>query len=83
MEKSEPQFVIVPLEKISEDALVGLIDEFILREGTDYGRHEFTLDEKRTHVRRQLDSGETLIVFDLTEESASLIRRHQLPHVSK
>lgn len=72
------KFVIVPYEKLSEEALFGLIDEFILREGTDYGRSEYTLEEKHQHVRKQILSGKAVVVFDLNEESASLIRREQL-----
>ena len=42
-EESAPSYVVVPLDKISDEALHGLINEFILREGTDYGAREFTL----------------------------------------
>ena len=79
----EPQFVIVPYEKLSEDALVGLIDEFILREGTDYSSHEFSLEQKHQHVHKQLLSGQAVVVFDVKEESASLIRREQVPSISE
>lgn len=81
--KENPNFVVVPLEKLSDTALVGLIDEFILREGTDYGHSEPSLDEKRSRVRKQLNAGETLVVFDLDEQSASLIRRQQIGTVSE
>lgn len=74
-----PKYVVVPLEKISKDALSGLIDEFILREGTDYGRNEVSLEEKQAQIRKQLEKGDTQVVFDLKEQSASLIRRHHLP----
>lgn len=80
--QDEPKFVIVPYEKLSEEALLGLIDEFILREGTDYGRSEFTLEEKHQHVRKQILSGKAIVVFDLKEESASLVRREQLSSIS-
>jgi len=78
----EPKFVIVPYQKLSEEALVGLIDEFILREGTDYGRHEYTLEEKHQHVQKQLLSGQAVVVFDTVEETASLIRKEQIPSIS-
>lgn len=77
------KFVIVPFEKLSEEALVGLIDEFILREGTDYGRNEYTLEDKHQHVRKQILSGKAVVVFDLNEQSASLIRREQLSTFSE
>lgn len=81
--KNKPHFVVVPLEKISAEALSGLVDEFILREGTDYGHHEFSLEEKRNHVRRQLDAGETVVIFDLDEQSASVVRKQQFKGILK
>lgn len=71
-------FVVVPLEKLSEEALTGLINEFILREGTDYGQREFTLAEKHRQIRKQLSAGKIVIVFDPTEESASIVRMEEL-----
>jgi uncharacterized protein len=76
--KSTTDFVIVPLDKISEEALSGLIDEFILREGTDYGRTEYSLEDKHAQIKKQLVSGKTLVVFDPEEQSASLIRKEEL-----
>ena len=52
--------------------------EFILREGTDYGQKEYTLDEKHQQIIKQLKSENIVIVFDLTEESASIVRKEQL-----
>lgn len=74
-----PNVVVVPLEQVSEEALFGLINEFILREGTDYGQKEFTLEEKHRQIVKQLESGKILLIFDITEESASIIRKEQLP----
>lgn len=71
-------FVIVPLEKISDQALYGLVDEFILREGTDYGQKEYTLEEKHEQIKKQLLSGKIVIVFDSVEQSASIIKKEQL-----
>lgn len=69
---------MVPIEKISDDALEGLISEFILREGTDYGSREFTLEEKHAQIRKQLAAGLVMIVFDPSEESASIVRKELL-----
>lgn len=71
-------YTIVPMEKISDSALSGLIDEFILREGTDYGRKEFSLAEKHEQLKKQLVNGSIIIVFDLDEETASIIKKEQL-----
>jgi len=68
-------------EQLSPGALRGLIEEFVTREGTDYGdggataeaEPEWSLEEKVTQVYRQLSSGEARIVFDLESESASIV----------
>jgi len=46
----------------------------VLREGTDYGDREFSLDDKVSHVMRQLKRGEARIVFDLETDSVSIVR---------
>lgn len=71
-------FVTISVEKISNEALCGLIDEFILREGTDYGQNEYSLFEKHMQIKKQLQSGKIVIVFDSAEESASIVRKEQL-----
>ncbi len=76
--KLTTDYVVIPHEKISEEALEGLINEFILREGTDYGQQEYSLEQKHEQIKKQLLSGKAIIVFDNQEESVSLIRKEQL-----
>jgi len=76
--KTFTDYVVVPVDKISQDALFELITEFILREGTDYGTKEYTLIEKHSQIVKQLQSGEVLLVFDLNEQSPSLVKKNQL-----
>lgn len=54
----------VSVSELSEEALAGVIESFVLREGTDYGHRDFTLAEKRALVREQLESGDAVIYFD-------------------
>lgn len=68
--------MIIPYQQLSADALQGLIEEFITREGTDYGWDEIPLDAKVAQVRRQIEKGEVVIVFDSATESVSLLTRH-------
>lgn len=49
---------------LSPDALRGVIEAFVLQEGTDYGDREFALEDKVAQVRRQLERGDARIVFD-------------------
>lgn len=67
--------MIVPHHQISPDALQGLIEEFITREGTDYGAQEFSLAEKVQQVQQQLERGDVVVVFDAATESVSLLSR--------
>ncbi len=67
----------IPLDRLSPDILNAVIEEFILREGTDYGALETSLDSKITQVRRQLDRGDVLITFDPVTENCTLLTRHQ------
>jgi uncharacterized protein YheU (UPF0270 family) len=70
----EPQDpVIVPHTELSADALQGVIESFVLREGTDYGMHDYSLEQKVAHVLRQLQRKEAQIVFDPNTESIDVV----------
>jgi uncharacterized protein YheU (UPF0270 family) len=60
------------MAQLSEDALLGLIEEYITREGTDYGLQELSLEQKVGQVKWQLSSGRAVIVFDPVTESCSI-----------
>lgn len=70
-ERSAP--VEVPLDALSADALRGVVEEFVNREGTDYGWRERTLDEKVRDVMRQLERGEAVILFDPESRSTTIV----------
>ena len=53
----------IPYTELSQEALLGVMDAFILREGTDYGHEEITIDQKRSRGLSMLQSGEAEIVF--------------------
>ena len=53
----------IPASELSYEALLGVIDAFILREGTDYGHQDFTLEQKRSRVRGMLNQGSAEICF--------------------
>ncbi len=59
--------------QLSPGALRGLVEEYVTREGTDYGVEEFTFEQKVSEVMRQIESGEARIVFDTEMESASIV----------
>jgi uncharacterized protein len=73
-----PTHVVVPHTSLSAEALEGLVEEFITREGTDYGHVEHSLAQKRSSVMRQVERAEVAIVFDLEAESTTLVTRDDL-----
>lgn len=71
-------YIEVPPGRLSAEILLAVIEEFITREGTDYGHREFSLAEKVEQVRRQLSDGSIVLVFDPIAESCTLLRREEL-----
>ena len=71
-----PDPVEVPYGELSADLLHAVIESFILREGTDYGEKEFSLEDKVARVMSQLKRGEAKIVFDPESESVTIAVRH-------
>jgi len=67
----------IPADKLSAELLHAVIEEFILREGTDYGSYEVTLEDKIDQVRGQLSRGDVLITFDPATENCNLLTRNQ------
>ena len=64
----------IPHQKLSPEVLNAIIEEYVTREGTDYGR-EYSLEQKVAHVRAQLDRGIATIVFDPEDESCSIVSK--------
>lgn len=69
-EASEP--IVIPHGELSAQALRGVIESFVLREGTDYGEREYSLEQKVAHVRAQLERGQARILFDSQSNSVTL-----------
>ena len=74
--------MIIPPQSLSAEALQGLIEEFITREGTDYGWDEVPLSAKVEQVRRQIEKGDVVIVFDSASETVSLLTRRDAQSLS-
>lgn len=74
----EGNYLIVPPEQLSAEALQGVIEEFITREGTDYGEFEFSLADKVEHVRKQLKTAVVQIIFDMRTETCTLMTREEI-----
>lgn len=63
----------IPWQSLSQAALTGLIQEFVSREGTEYGDQEFKLDIKVTQVLSQLQKGKAEILYDDETHTTSIV----------
>ena len=70
--------MIIPYEKLSREALRGLIEEFVTRDGTDSGYTQKSLDENVAMVKRQLEKREAFIVYDEVSRSANIVSGRDL-----
>ena len=64
MDAEEREPIEVPAAALSAEALRAVVEEFVSRDGTDYGREERSLEDKVRDVLRQLTRGEAKIMFD-------------------
>lgn len=76
-DQEQPEPVVVPHGELSADALRGVIESFVLREGTDYGERDVSLDDKVAQVMRQLERSEARILFDPATDSIHMVVRGQ------
>ena len=69
-----PKGTEIPASALSKEALRSIVEDFVTRDGTDYGARERSLEEKVAAVERQIERGDVVIVFDPESESLNLIR---------
>ena len=73
----------IPWQSLSEDALTGVIEDFVTREGTEYGVQDVDLDQKVQQVRQQLRDQTVSVVFDSTLESCSIVPMRDIAGASR
>ena len=73
----------IPPNKLADEILVSIIEEFINREGTDYGKQEVQLDVQIKRARSKIMRGDVLIMFDPKTESCNLITKEKLSSIKK
>jgi uncharacterized protein YheU (UPF0270 family) len=71
----------VPYEQISSDTLRKMIQEFVTRDGADWGDAGCALEDKVQQVLRQLKNKQVKVVFDLRSETANIVSSQN--HFSK
>ncbi len=65
--------MIIPYDKLSPEALEGLIEEFVTRDGTDTGYSKKSLEQDVAMVKRQLKKGDAVIVYDQRTQTGNIV----------
>jgi uncharacterized protein len=72
--------MIIPYQQLSTETLHALVEEFITRNGTDYGEFEVSLEDKAQQLLKQLKKGDVVIVFDPAFETCSILTASDAQH---
>lgn len=71
--------MIIPHRELSSEALTGIIEDFVTRDGTDYGEVETPLHMKVRQVKNLLDMGRYFILYDAELQTTVIVSKDQLP----
>jgi len=70
--------MIIPHEDLADETLISLIESFILREGTDYGDTDVSLESKTQQILNQIKSGKIIIVYSELHETCDLVPANKI-----
>ena len=73
----DKNYVKIEKEQISSEALDQIFENFILREGTDYGHKDLSFDTKKENLNRMLLKNQIVIVYDNETESVTLLSKEE------
>ena len=62
----------IPVNRLSHEAIKGVIEEFISRAGTDYGEVEALQETKFRQVKYKLENGLAVLIFDDETETTNI-----------
>jgi uncharacterized protein len=68
--------VDIPLDELTDEVLRGVIESYVLREGTEYGARDFTLQEKVDHVLAQLRRRDARIVYNPQDQTVDIVTKN-------
>jgi len=69
--------MIIPYSELSEEVLQALIEDFVTRDGTDYGWEEMSRQEKAAHLLALLNTGELLVSYSEDTQSCGLLTKEE------
>lgn len=65
----------IPMDNLSEEALRGIVEAFVNREGTDYGFQELSFEHKVQQVINKLRIGEAVIHYSPENQDCSIVQK--------
>jgi uncharacterized protein YheU (UPF0270 family) len=65
--------MIIPYKDLEPDTLTGIIREFVLREGTEYGEADVSLSAKVADVKAQLANGSAFLVYSELHDTVNIL----------
>lgn len=78
----EPPIEVDP-NSLSPEAVQGILESFVLREGTDYGSTEISLEKKVENLQRKIRRKEIVLVFDPQSESIAFLTQTEWAKLQK
>ena len=69
--------MIIPLDTLPKETLSAIIENIVLREGTEYGSEDVALSDKIQQVERQLKQGSALLVYSELHETVNILPADQ------
>jgi uncharacterized protein YheU (UPF0270 family) len=65
--------ISVPPDQLNPETLQTLIEEFVTRDGTDYGAMETSVEARVRQVRHLLACGEAVLAYDEAQEVCDIV----------
>ena len=71
--EQQEEGVEVPYQQIDPETLRRMVQEFVSRDGADWGDAGCTLGDKVEQVLHQLQNRQVKVVFDLRSQTANIV----------
>ena len=69
--------MLIPYQQLDAMTLNNLIEQYILREGTDYGEVEYSLEKKTQQIKQQIEKDNIFIMYSEMNESVTLVTKEE------
>lgn len=63
----------IPYQQLPADVLRAVIEDFVTREGTDYGHEDYSLENKIEQVMASLKNKKAIVTFDTDSETCTIV----------